>query len=1139
MRKRKARAAVFGGLLLCMSIVTGCAKQEKGNTVYRTLEDFEGTTIATLTGSLYDQVLDKEFEHLEYKHYDDLTTQLEALKKGDAEAVALDSPVALMAEAQSPGEFSVFPEIITHDDYSMILKKGSSLTDEVSAVIREMKADGTIDALSEKWLSGDEEKMKIDWSSYDLSERANGMLRFAFDGTNMPMLYIGDDGKPAGFETELTLMIADRMDKGVELIETKFASLISFIQQDKADIAACCIIVTKERAESVDFCESYYSGGTVFLCRTENVENTGIEAFDLNDNNVIIAVESGTTTETAAKEAYPDAQYIIVDDATNGFLAVSSGKADAYAVDKTTFESYLNGNGELRIYGNMIIGEPGNVAAAISPVTKIPDAEEKINDFLQEMSENRTLDDMQKRWLIEHDYTMPKIEAAKNPEYTITVGTTGLVEPYSFYVGTELTGYDLELMERFALWCNAKLAVEIYDWDGITPACVSGKVDYILSNLFETPEKREVMEFSIPYAYVETVMAVSNERGLVEESSFWEEFSESFEKTFIRENRWRLIRNGLLVTLQIAVSAGVIGTVIGFLLCLWLRCRNKALAMVAKGICHLMEGIPSLVVLMIIYFVVFASVKIAPVTVGIISFSLIFAVAVAGILNTGINMIDVGQWEAAAALGFNRGKTFVRIIMPQALRQVLPIYRGEFVSMLKLTSIVGYISIEDLTKAGDIIRSRTYEAFFPLITTAVIYFLISAFAAFAIGRVEWRLDVKSRPRRYPKGVDAAALSGKEGQGGMDIGHGDKTENDAKDLIHVKHLQKEYHDVMPLKDVNTVIRRGEVITIIGPSGTGKSTFLRCLNRLETPTGGIVTVFGEDTGRKGIDLCDLRMRMGMVFQSFNLFPHMTVIENIMLAPTLLKGEDRQKAFLYGMQLLKTVGMAEKVLAYPDELSGGQKQRVAIARTLAMRPEIVLFDEPTSALDPTMVGEVLAVIRRLAAQGLTMMIVTHEMKFARDVSTRIFYMDEGVIYEEGTPDKIFDNPEKERTRAFVKRLKVLSFKITSPDYDFIAMSESLQQFGEKHLLNRRQIENLRRAFEEICALNIVPNRNGDDMLEIFTEYYEADGKLAMRFVWGGRQYNPLQEGDEISIRLVQSILTDSSYRYEDGKNSLAVSL
>lgn len=235
--------------------------------------------------------------------------------------------------------------------------------------------------------------------------------------------------------------------------------------------------------------------------------------------------------------------------------------------------------------------------------------------------------------------------------------------------------------------------------------------------------------------------------------------------------------------------------------------------------------------------------------------------------------------------------------------------------------------------------------------------------------------------------------------GLEAGADPQTDRTAvqekEPIITVSHLKKVYSNVTPLKDVSTKICKGEVISIIGPSGTGKSTLLRCLNRLETPTDGQIQVFGtEVTNAKTAELNAVRRHMGMVFQSFNLFAHLTVIENIMLGPVELLGCTRQQAYAQGMQLLRSVGLAEKALNYPDELSGGQKQRVAIARTLGMQPEIVLFDEPTSALDPTMVGEVLSVIRNLANQGLTMLIVTHEMKFARDVSSRVFYMDEGII-------------------------------------------------------------------------------------------------------------------------------------------------
>ena len=238
------------------------------------------------------------------------------------------------------------------------------------------------------------------------------------------------------------------------------------------------------------------------------------------------------------------------------------------------------------------------------------------------------------------------------------------------------------------------------------------------------------------------------------------------------------------------------------------------------------------------------------------------------------------------------------------------------------------------------------------------------------------------------------------------------------MISVRHLQKSFNGVAVLRDVNAEIEKGEVISIIGPSGTGKSTFLRCLNRLETPDGGSIVVGDVDITAPDADLASIRRKMGMVFQSFNLFGNLTVLGNVMAAQCDILGVPRDAANRKAMELLDRVGLANKPDALPEELSGGQKQRVAIARALAMDPEILLFDEPTSALDPTMVGEVLEVIRALAASGMTMLIVTHEMRFARNVSTRVFYMDEGVIYEEGTPDAVFENPKREKTRAFIAR-------------------------------------------------------------------------------------------------------------------------
>ena len=363
------------------------------------------------------------------------------------------------------------------------------------------------------------------------------------------------------------------------------------------------------------------------------------------------------------------------------------------------------------------------------------------------------------------------------------------------------------------------------------------------------------------------------------------------------------------------------------------------------------------------------------------------------------------------------------------------------------------------------------------------------------------------------------------------------------MISVRHLSKSFGSVTPLKDVNADIEKGEVISVIGPSGTGKSTFLRCLNLLETPTSGEILIDGVNILEKGADIQALRRKMGMVFQSFNLFSHLMVVENLMLGPVDLLGKSRQAAYDRGMELLELVGLRDKALAYPDELSGGQKQRVAIARTLAMDPEIILFDEPTSALDPTMVSEVLGVIRRLAQEGMTMMIVTHEMKFARDVSSRVFYMDQGEIYEEGPPEQVFDRPQRELTRAFIHKVRTYSFQIQSRTFDFYALTAGLDAFARKYLLTPRQANALLLAAEELLMNKLLPAVEGGPDITLTAGYSEETGTVELTFAWPSPAPTPDllagDGGDDLSLLLLKKLLKTQTLRREGDQNLLRVEL
>lgn len=371
------------------------------------------------------------------------------------------------------------------------------------------------------------------------------------------------------------------------------------------------------------------------------------------------------------------------------------------------------------------------------------------------------------------------------------------------------------------------------------------------------------------------------------------------------------------------------------------------------------------------------------------------------------------------------------------------------------------------------------------------------------------------------------------------------------MIRVEHLSKVYEGgPTVLRDVNTEIKRGEVISIIGPSGTGKSTFLRCLNLLEKPTGGKIFIDETDILDPKSDVNALRRKMGMVFQNFNLFEHLTVLGNLTIGPIKLLNISKEKAEERGRELLQMVGLASKENAFPDELSGGQQQRVAIARCLSMNPEIILFDEPTSALDPTMVSEVLSVIRNLAQEGMTMAIVTHEMKFAKDVSTRVFYMDEGIIYEEGTPQEIFENPKKDKTKTFIHRIRSLVYRIENSNYDFYDLKSKIDTFCSRYFFQQEEINNLQLIVEEIMQLCLkegdVEQRervfNNSGGLELTINYSETSEEVGITFIADkslSSILNQTENSDGLSLAIISAMTNDLKEDIEGYEIKLTMTL
>ncbi len=362
------------------------------------------------------------------------------------------------------------------------------------------------------------------------------------------------------------------------------------------------------------------------------------------------------------------------------------------------------------------------------------------------------------------------------------------------------------------------------------------------------------------------------------------------------------------------------------------------------------------------------------------------------------------------------------------------------------------------------------------------------------------------------------------------------------LIEVRGLKKSFGSLEVLKGIDLDVKLGERIAIIGGSGCGKSVFLRSLCLLEKPDAGQVLIDGKEITAKGANVNKIRRSMGMVFQNFNLFSEMDVMDNLCLAPVKLLGMSRGEAEKRAMDLLSQVGLAGRAHAWPTVMSGGQKQRVAICRCLMMEPKVLLFDEPTSALDPTMVGEVLAVIRMLVKRDMGMLIVTHEMNFAREVADRVLFFADGSIYEQGTPAEIFDTPRREKTIAFIHKIKYFSFRITEKQFDLMQLQGGIQTFGAKYGLDMKRIYRLQICCEELIyeLLNHCFPGGGSVEIHLEVSYSETERVSEIRLTCGGLDYNPFaQKDDGLGITILKTMGKEIKYSRENDCSRISLLL
>lgn len=450
---------------------------------------------------------------------------------------------------------------------------------------------------------------------------------------------------------------------------------------------------------------------------------------DIVSGDAVIAIEEGSCSSRLAKEAFPSNRFVECLNVHDSIMALEGGKIDALVYDRPYLEHAALNRPSVRVLDEDL----GRIGIAIGAPLGNEALMERVNDFIRRFRSDGTYDEMYRRWVKTANPTMPSIPDAENPSGRIRIGVTLDSMPMGYLARNgEYWGYDIEFSKRLALDLNRAVEFVPMNFDALLSATSAGKVDLGISQFDATDEHRKVMLLSEPY--IDSRAGVVVRRSGRGRLSYWKRMGDGFRRTFVEESRWRLLFNGLGVTLHITFAAAFLGTLLAFPLWLALDSRLLPLRMLGRGWVEAMQGTPVLVLLMIVFYVTFADVDVSPVFVAILVFGFNFSAYVGEMLKSGVGAVPPGQREAALALGYSRWGAFRRFVFPQGLRIILPVYRGSLISLLKDTSVVGYITIHDLTRVSDLVRARTYDGFFPLVSTAVVYFLLAKLMALALAR---------------------------------------------------------------------------------------------------------------------------------------------------------------------------------------------------------------------------------------------------------------------------------------------------------------------------------------------------------------------------------------------------------------------
>ncbi|PKP19822.1 MAG: hypothetical protein CVU04_05165 [Bacteroidetes bacterium HGW-Bacteroidetes-20] len=733
-------------IALLSVLLVACSSNKKEQDVTN-LDELKEAQFAVVTGTIADQLVWSKFPNAKCSYYNSPLDACVAVQKGIEIATAYDEPILRNIMAQNPG-LIMLPDMITIDNYGMAVRlQDTKLKQSADSLLDVLKKDGRYEKMMQRWFpsKGKPAPMpKIE------TKNVNGVLNFGTSAVTEPFSFFDNSQQIVGFDIEFVSLLAQSQGLELKVYNMEFGSLISSLISKKTDIIGACMTITEERAKSVLFTKPYYTGGIAVVVK-EPKESKGkliTNVPQIHDGsdiaNSAVGAMTGTTGEMYIREHYPKATIQCYDDIMDAIAALQSHKLQYVITAYTTALKVANKNSDLHLLPKEFTDE----YAAIAFNKKNPELLNQVNNVLEKFKKDGTLDQIIKRWVRKdgtpYEHTdIPKVSSGK----PIIVAIAANREPMCFISNNKIVGLDCELIERIAFELGRP--VQYYDmkFSALIAALESGKADLVISNMTATAERRKVVNFSEGYFVNPQVLLTVKDKSTTEtkiNSTFISRFKESFYNNIILEKRYLLLWNGFKTTFLIALLAALLGTILGAIICMMRMSKSKMLRIVAKIYIDLLRGIPQVVLLMLMFYVILAPLNINGVSVAIFTFALNFAAYVSEMFRTSIESVKKGQTEAGIAMGFSKVKTFIYIVLPQAVQRVLPVYKGEFIALVKMTAIVGYIAVQDLTKASDIIRSRTFDAFFPLIMVAILYFALAWILTLMLDRVQVYATPKKR-----------------------------------------------------------------------------------------------------------------------------------------------------------------------------------------------------------------------------------------------------------------------------------------------------------------------------------------------------------------------------------------------------------